>query len=148
LLILLEFLKRKGNESTMNSPLFLHLNCTFQHYSALVLVMTREHHSVIKMSLPRSQQRGFFFSPRFLPEYNQIFIFITSTLRAAGLAIYQKKAKPAFSPGINLVHSTVWCKPKTGDGMRIGILFPVVIFITAVVFLTWFFVGGYAAPGA
>lgn len=32
--------------------------------------------------------------------------------------------------------------------MRIGILFPGVIFITAVVFLTWFFVGGYAAPGA
>ena len=32
--------------------------------------------------------------------------------------------------------------------MRIGILFPVVIFITAVVFLAWFFVGGYAAPGA
>ncbi len=31
--------------------------------------------------------------------------------------------------------------------MRIGILFPVVIFITAVVFLAWFFVGGYAAPG-
>jgi hypothetical protein len=31
--------------------------------------------------------------------------------------------------------------------MRIGILFPVVIFITAVVFLA-FFVGGYAAPGA
>ena len=32
--------------------------------------------------------------------------------------------------------------------MRIGILFPVVIFITAVIFLAWFFVGGYAAPGA
>ena len=32
--------------------------------------------------------------------------------------------------------------------MRIGILFPVVIFITAVVFLGWFFLGGYAAPGA
>ncbi|EJC0563861.1 YoaK family small membrane protein [Enterobacter cloacae] len=32
--------------------------------------------------------------------------------------------------------------------MRIGILFPVVIFITAVVFLAWFFVCGYAAPGA
>ena len=31
--------------------------------------------------------------------------------------------------------------------MRIGILFPVVIFITAVVFLGWFFLGGYAAPG-
>ncbi|EFS3985332.1 YoaK family small membrane protein, partial [Shigella boydii] len=25
---------------------------------------------------------------------------------------------------------------------------PVVIFITAVVFLAWFFIGGYAAPGA
>ena len=32
--------------------------------------------------------------------------------------------------------------------MSIGILFPVVIFITAVVFLGWFFLGGYAAPGA
>ena len=31
--------------------------------------------------------------------------------------------------------------------MRLGILFPVVIFIVAVVFLGWFFVGGYAAPG-
>lgn len=29
--------------------------------------------------------------------------------------------------------------------MRIGIIFPVVIFITAVVFLAWFFIGGYAA---
>ncbi|EON7024431.1 YoaK family small membrane protein [Escherichia coli] len=28
--------------------------------------------------------------------------------------------------------------------MRIGII----IFITAVVFLAWFFIGGYAAPGA
>ncbi|EMQ8409113.1 YoaK family small membrane protein [Escherichia coli] len=32
--------------------------------------------------------------------------------------------------------------------MRIGIIFPVVIFITAVVFLAWFFIGGDAAPGA
>ncbi|AMM80820.1 TPA: YoaK family small membrane protein [Shigella flexneri] len=32
--------------------------------------------------------------------------------------------------------------------MRIGIIFPVVIFITAVVFLAWFFIGCYAAPGA
>ena len=32
--------------------------------------------------------------------------------------------------------------------MRIGILFPVVIFITAVIFLALFFVCGYAAPGA
>ena len=31
--------------------------------------------------------------------------------------------------------------------MKLGILFPVVIFIVAVVFLGWFFVGGYAAPG-
>ncbi|XNM56851.1 YoaK family small membrane protein [Escherichia coli] len=29
-----------------------------------------------------------------------------------------------------------------------GIIFPVVIFITAVVFLAWFFIGGHAAPGA
>ncbi|AHG08975.1 hypothetical protein ECRM12581_11330 [Escherichia coli O145:H28 str. RM12581] len=35
-----------------------------------------------------------------------------------------------------------------GDNMRIGIIFPVVIFITAVVFLACFFIGGYAAPGA
>jgi len=35
----------------------------------------------------------------------------------------------------------------TGIAMRIGILFPVVIFIVAVIFLIWFFVGGYAAPG-
>ncbi|HCC1361501.1 TPA: YoaK family small membrane protein, partial [Salmonella enterica subsp. enterica serovar Paratyphi C] len=26
--------------------------------------------------------------------------------------------------------------------------FPVVIFITAILFLAWFFIGGYAAPGA
>ncbi|EFG1229523.1 YoaK family small membrane protein [Escherichia albertii] len=32
--------------------------------------------------------------------------------------------------------------------MRSGIIFPVVIFITAVTFLAWFFIGGYAAPGA
>ncbi|EAB4666739.1 YoaK family small membrane protein, partial [Salmonella enterica] len=25
---------------------------------------------------------------------------------------------------------------------------PVVIFITAILFLAWFFIGGYAAPGA
>ncbi|EQB2707995.1 YoaK family small membrane protein [Salmonella enterica subsp. enterica serovar Typhimurium] len=31
--------------------------------------------------------------------------------------------------------------------MRVGILFPVVIFITAILFLAWFFIGGYAAPG-
>ncbi|EPQ5899155.1 YoaK family small membrane protein [Klebsiella oxytoca] len=32
--------------------------------------------------------------------------------------------------------------------MRLGILFPVAIFIVAVVFLGWFFFsGGYAAPG-
>ncbi|EBY0374611.1 hypothetical protein DUP93_18175 [Salmonella enterica subsp. enterica serovar Toulon] len=32
--------------------------------------------------------------------------------------------------------------------MRVGILFPVVIFITTILFLAWFFIGGYAAPGA
>ncbi|EJG8112617.1 YoaK family small membrane protein [Salmonella enterica] len=32
--------------------------------------------------------------------------------------------------------------------MRVGILFPVVIFITAILFLAWFFIGGCAAPGA
>ncbi|EPE1340931.1 YoaK family small membrane protein [Salmonella enterica] len=32
--------------------------------------------------------------------------------------------------------------------MRVGILFPVVIFITVILFLAWFFIGGYAAPGA
>ena len=34
-----------------------------------------------------------------------------------------------------------------GSIMRLGILFPVAIFIVAVVFLGWFFVCGYAAPG-
>ncbi|PXS84618.1 hypothetical protein LM33_03390 [Salmonella enterica] len=32
--------------------------------------------------------------------------------------------------------------------MRVGILFPVVIFITAILFLAWFFIGGFAPPGA
>ncbi|WP_134815441.1 YoaK family small membrane protein, partial [Salmonella enterica] len=27
--------------------------------------------------------------------------------------------------------------------MRVGILFPVVIFITAILFLAWFFIGGW-----
>lgn len=31
--------------------------------------------------------------------------------------------------------------------MRIGIVFPVLVFIVAVAFLTWFIVGGYATPG-
>ncbi|ABX21596.1 hypothetical protein SARI_01706 [Salmonella enterica subsp. arizonae serovar 62:z4,z23:-] len=35
-----------------------------------------------------------------------------------------------------------------GNSMRVGILFPIVIFITAILFLAWFFIGGYAAPGA
>lgn len=34
-----------------------------------------------------------------------------------------------------------------GNTMRLGILFPVAIFIVAVIFLGWFFVGGYASPG-
>ncbi|XNM62296.1 YoaK family small membrane protein [Escherichia coli] len=32
--------------------------------------------------------------------------------------------------------------------MRIGIIFPVVIFITAVGIFSMVFIGGYAAPGA
>ncbi|TGC66067.1 hypothetical protein C9E96_13410 [Salmonella enterica subsp. enterica serovar Infantis] len=32
--------------------------------------------------------------------------------------------------------------------MRVGVLVPVVIFIRAILFLAWFFIGGYAAPGA
>jgi hypothetical protein len=32
--------------------------------------------------------------------------------------------------------------------MRIGIAFPVIVFIAAVVFLGWFILGGYATPGA
>ncbi|HHT8227099.1 TPA: YoaK family small membrane protein [Citrobacter braakii] len=32
--------------------------------------------------------------------------------------------------------------------MRIGIAFPVIVFIVAVVFLTWFIVRGYVTPGA
>jgi len=31
--------------------------------------------------------------------------------------------------------------------MKIGIAFPVLVFIVAVAFLTWFIVGGYATPG-
>lgn len=31
--------------------------------------------------------------------------------------------------------------------MRLGIAFPIVIFIIAVIFLAWFFIGGYALPG-
>lgn len=31
--------------------------------------------------------------------------------------------------------------------MRIGIAFPILVFIVAVAFLTWFVVGGYATPG-
>lgn len=30
--------------------------------------------------------------------------------------------------------------------MRLGIAFPIVIFIVAVIFLGWFFIGGYALP--
>ncbi|MEO3988986.1 YoaK family small membrane protein [Pseudocitrobacter cyperus] len=30
--------------------------------------------------------------------------------------------------------------------MRIGIAFPIVIFFVAVIFLAWFFIGGYALP--
>lgn len=32
--------------------------------------------------------------------------------------------------------------------MRIGIVFPVIVFIVAVVFLAWFILGGYANPGS
>ncbi|HBR2615751.1 YoaK family small membrane protein [Klebsiella pneumoniae subsp. pneumoniae] len=32
--------------------------------------------------------------------------------------------------------------------MRIGIAFPVFVFIVAVVFLAWFILGDYANPGA
>ncbi|MFE4109342.1 MULTISPECIES: YoaK family small membrane protein [Kosakonia] len=32
--------------------------------------------------------------------------------------------------------------------MRIGIAFPILVFIVAVAFLTWFIVGGYATPGS
>lgn len=30
--------------------------------------------------------------------------------------------------------------------MRIGIVFPVIVFIVAVAFLVWFILGGYANP--
>lgn len=49
----------------------------------------------------------------------------------------------ALSPVI-LVHLYI---TLAGETMRIGIIFPVIIFISAVVFI-WFFIGGYAAPGA
>ncbi|EPB5652905.1 YoaK family small membrane protein [Citrobacter braakii] len=32
--------------------------------------------------------------------------------------------------------------------MRIGIAFPILVFIVAVAFLAWFVVGGYATPGS
>ncbi|EIX9170779.1 MULTISPECIES: YoaK family small membrane protein [Klebsiella pneumoniae complex] len=32
--------------------------------------------------------------------------------------------------------------------MRIGIAFPVIAFIVAIAFLSWFILGGYANPGA
>ncbi|MEQ5054627.1 YoaK family small membrane protein [Klebsiella michiganensis] len=31
--------------------------------------------------------------------------------------------------------------------MRIGIAFPIIVFIVAVAFLTWFVFGGYVTPG-
>ncbi|EPY4927408.1 TPA: YoaK family small membrane protein [Klebsiella variicola] len=31
--------------------------------------------------------------------------------------------------------------------MRIGIVFPVMVFIVAIAFLAWFIFGGYANPG-
>lgn len=33
-----------------------------------------------------------------------------------------------------------------GRHMRIGIVFPVIVFIFAVAFLAWFMLGGYANP--
>ncbi|HEY2452832.1 MAG TPA: YoaK family small membrane protein [Scandinavium sp.] len=32
--------------------------------------------------------------------------------------------------------------------MRIGIAFPILVFIVAVAFLGWFVIGGYATPGS
>lgn len=32
--------------------------------------------------------------------------------------------------------------------MRIGIAFPILVFIVAVAFLAWFVIGGYATPGS
>ncbi|HEF0061287.1 TPA: YoaK family small membrane protein [Citrobacter pasteurii] len=32
--------------------------------------------------------------------------------------------------------------------MRIGIAFPILVFVVAVAFLTWFVVGGYATSGS
>lgn len=32
--------------------------------------------------------------------------------------------------------------------MRLGIAFPIMVFIAAVAFLSWFIVGGYATPGS
>ncbi|HAT2207721.1 MULTISPECIES: YoaK family small membrane protein [Enterobacteriaceae] len=31
--------------------------------------------------------------------------------------------------------------------MRLGIAFPIIVFIVAVAFLSWFIIGGYATPG-
>lgn len=63
-----------------------------------------------------------------------------SALHAADIAMYQEKNTNrkhlcrAFSATfLRRIHILL-----IGDNMRIGIIFPVVIFITAVVFLAWF----------
>lgn len=40
------------------------------------------------------------------------------------------------------------CGMVCEDVMRIGIAFPVLVFIVAVAFLAWFIIGGYATPGS
>ena len=63
---------------------FLHdfsiLTALFNTIVLHVLDMTREHHSVIKMSLPRSQQRGLFFSAAALSLHILNFLYSCFTM--------------------------------------------------------------------
>ncbi len=64
------------------------------------------------------------------------------------IAMYQEKKHKQKTPFCRASSATFLRRIHIlliGDNMRIGIIFPVVIFITAVVFLAWFFIGGYAA---
>jgi multidrug efflux pump subunit AcrB len=77
-------------------------------------------------------------------------IDVEAALRAADEAIQDKRAVRRIS--FILTNAAIIIMQGIIRGyrdtiMKLGILFPVAIFIIAVVFLGWFFVGGYAAPG-
>ena len=64
-----------------------------------------------------------------------------SALHAADIAMYQEKKHKQKTPFCRASSATFLRRIHIlliGDNMRIGIIFPVVIFITAVVFLAWF----------